>query len=100
DKATYLKYYEKGKALIISNTNSVCNFGNKDIYIAYYENEFNTIGGFAYIDYNNNNTKESNEPVYPNGYIPEPIPPRCICITTIITSLRLSLILRTTLTTI
>ena len=63
------EYFGNRKSYVIGNSNSICHFGNNDTHIAYYENNANTITGIAYIDYNNNNAKENNEPLYPYGYV-------------------------------
>lgn len=65
----YVRYYDNKKAIIVSNTTNICHFGLSDIHLAYYENDFNTIKGIAYIDYNNNNIKQNNEPIYPYGTV-------------------------------
>lgn len=64
----HAEYYDKGKTLIIGNTDNICRYGNYDTYMAYYENKFNTINGIVYVDNNNNNSKDNNEPLYPYGY--------------------------------
>ena len=69
---SYIKSTGDGKTFLASTNYQICNPanpGNSDIYLATYTGEYNTLKGIAYIDYNSNNTKESNEPIYPYGFI-------------------------------